>query len=185
MDELKNLLGEELYNQVMEKLGDTPFTLGEGKIPLDRFNEVNNKKKELEETLKTVQEQLQGLQSERDTLNTKVSDLQGELKTSNINHRVEAMLQAARAKNPKTVRAVLDLSNIDDTEECYSAIQAQIDSLKTSDSYLFEGNVVTGNEPSTSNLGSGGITKEDFQKMSYKERVALYENNRELYDTLK
>ena len=30
----------------------------------------------------------------------------------------------------------------------------------------------------------GNITKEDFMKMNYSERAELYNNNKELYDTL-
>ena len=29
MNKLKELLGEELYNQVIEKIGDTPISVGE------------------------------------------------------------------------------------------------------------------------------------------------------------
>ena len=43
MEKLKEILGEELFNQVQEKLKDTDIKL-DGKIPYDRFNEVNNKK---------------------------------------------------------------------------------------------------------------------------------------------
>ncbi|MGB4493061.1 MAG: hypothetical protein WBI32_09420, partial [Halanaerobiales bacterium] len=61
MNKLKELLGEELYNQVIEKIGDTPISLGEGKIPMDRFNEVNNKKKELQEKVDLLEADLRAL----------------------------------------------------------------------------------------------------------------------------
>lgn len=47
---LKEKLGEELYNQVMEKLGDTKIMVDNGNfVPKSRFDEVNNQKKELKE----------------------------------------------------------------------------------------------------------------------------------------
>ena len=40
----------------------------------------------------------------------------------------------------------------------------------------------TGNHP---RVGDGAITKEQFNKMTYKERVDLFNSNKELYNQLK
>lgn len=46
--DLKELLGEELYSQVVDKLGDKKLMVDDGNfIPKHRFDEVNNQKKEL------------------------------------------------------------------------------------------------------------------------------------------
>src|SRR5690625_3914058 len=64
---LKELLGEELYNQVIEKVGDNKIAIvSDGNwFPKDKFDEKNNEVKDL-------QEQLTGLQS---TLETQKEEL--------------------------------------------------------------------------------------------------------------
>lgn len=179
--DLKEMLGEELYAQVMEKVGDTPITLGEGKIPLDRFNEVNAKKKELEEKVVELEETIRAVGSEKETLSTKVKELEGKVESTLL----ESTYTKFGVKNPKAVSALVDLEQLKGEEGMdYSKLEEQLNALKQSDPYLFGGNEVKGNEPTTTNLGAVGITKQDFAKMGYKERVSLYNSNRELYETL-
>ena len=59
---LKELLGEELYSQVTEKLGDKKIMVDDGNfIPKSRFDQVNQAKKELEVQLKDRDTQLADL----------------------------------------------------------------------------------------------------------------------------
>lgn len=44
--------------------------------------------------------------------------------------------------------------------------------------------VVAGRDPDNKNTSLKGITKEQFNKMSYKERVELYNTDKELYNSL-
>ena len=179
--DLKEMLGEELYNQVMEKVGDTPITLGEGKIPLDRFNEVNTKKKELEDKVSELEETIRAVESDKETLSTKVVDLEGQLD----NTLLQSTFTKFGVKNQKAVSALIDLEQVkEESGTNFDKLEEQLSALKQSDPYLFGGNEVKGNEPTTTNLGAVGITKQDFAKMGYKERVALYNSNKELYETL-
>lgn len=184
MERLKELLGEELYNQVIEKVGDTPISIGEGKIPMDRFNEVNNKKKELEEKVDLLEADLRALKEDSDTLLSTKNELEEELKTTKLNNAIEATLTQTGAKNTKTIRALLDMSKVVENEEGIAGLEEQLSALKQSDPYLFSNNKVEGNSPNTSNLGGGGVTKKDFTKMSYKERLNLFNSDKDLYETL-
>lgn len=184
MEELKEILGEELYNQVIEKVGDTPISLGEGKIPMDRFNEVNNKKKELEEKVDLLEADLRALKEDSDTLLSAKTELEEELKTTKFNNAIDTTLAKTGAKNTKTIKALLDMSKVVEGEEGITGLEEQLNALKQSDPYLFKNNKVEGNSPSTSNVGGGGITKKDFSNMSYKERLSLYNSDRDLYETL-
>ncbi|MFT9493411.1 phage scaffolding protein [Anaerosolibacter sp.] len=57
MDWLKDLLGEELFKQVKEKLGDTKVIKDDGNfIPKSRFDEVNNSKKEMQKQVDDLKE---------------------------------------------------------------------------------------------------------------------------------
>ena len=59
---LKELLGEELYSQVTEKLGDKKIMVDDGNfIPKSRFDQVNQAKKDLEVQLKDRDTQLADL----------------------------------------------------------------------------------------------------------------------------
>lgn len=68
MDKLKELLGEELFNQVKEKLGDTKIMVDDGNfIPKARFDQVNEQKKELQqqvESLKDISSKYESLQKD-------------------------------------------------------------------------------------------------------------------------
>jgi SMC interacting uncharacterized protein involved in chromosome segregation len=57
MDELKKLLGDELFAQLTAKLGDKKVMLDDGNfVPKARFDEVNNQKKELKTQVDTLTE---------------------------------------------------------------------------------------------------------------------------------
>jgi len=68
MEWLKKLLGDDLYSKVVEKLGDKKIIEDDGKlIPKHRFDEVNNKKTELETALQTAKDATIKVQTEFDT----------------------------------------------------------------------------------------------------------------------
>jgi arsenate reductase-like glutaredoxin family protein len=80
MEEFKDLFGEELYNQVVSKIGDKKLILNDGKyIPITKFNEVNESKKALEQQIehykKTGLDTEQLLSSNKE-LNQKFQELQ-------------------------------------------------------------------------------------------------------------
>ncbi|QEK11687.1 hypothetical protein FQB35_04535 [Crassaminicella thermophila] len=68
MDWLKELLGEELYGQVKDKLGDTKIMKDDGNfIPKSRFDQVNEQKKELQkqvDELKDISTKYEALQND-------------------------------------------------------------------------------------------------------------------------
>ena len=59
---LREKLGEELFNQVKEALGDTKIMFNDGSfIPKSRFDEVNESKKLLEDQIKAKDKELKDL----------------------------------------------------------------------------------------------------------------------------
>src|SRR5690625_2891801 len=80
---LKELLGEELYNQVIEKVGDNKIAIvSDGNwFPKDKFDEKNNEVKDL-------QEQLTGLQNTLETQKEElgnIDDLKEQVETYKLN----------------------------------------------------------------------------------------------------
>lgn len=51
MEDLKNLLGEELFNKIQEKLGDKKVMVDDNFIPKTRFDQVNQEKNNLKKQL--------------------------------------------------------------------------------------------------------------------------------------
>lgn len=176
---LKELLGDK-YDEFIGLLGDTPLYLSEGKIPLDRFNEVNTK-------VKALEGQVAQLTAENTTLKTTNETLTGTINTTTMTSKVNEVMTSAGAKDLKVVLAVLG-KTVEDIKDdtALTAFKTEVENLKKSTPYLFNGNSASGNTPAGGGdtAGQTNITKEQFAKMPYKEKVALFNNNRALYDQL-
>jgi predicted phage tail protein len=61
-DKMKELLGEELYNQVKEKIGDKELIINDGTyIPKAKFDDLNNDKKDLKKQLDEANTKIESL----------------------------------------------------------------------------------------------------------------------------
>ena len=174
-------------------------------IPKARFDEVNNAKNTAEALVKERDGQLETLKNSTgdvESLKQQIQTLQddnkakdeahaAEIKQLKIDSAIESALTGAKAKNNLAVKALLkdlDKAEIGD-DGLIKGLAEQIESLRKSDEYLFEAK-----EPKTkvkgAKLGEGAdpepkeLTKEQFNKMSYKEKVNLFNEDKELYDSL-
>ena len=199
---LKELLGEELYSQVTEKLGDKKIMVDDGNfIPKSRFDQVNQAKKDLEVQLKDRDTQLADLSKnnkDNENLLNQIKDLQAlnkqtttdyesKINQMKFDHALEGALNNAKSKNNKALKALLDMNSIKYQEGKLEGLQEQIEALQKDASYLFDLNTAPSNTGGIGNFGRGGkasITKEDFNKMSYNDRVKLYNENPEMYTEL-
>lgn len=173
---LKEVLGNDLYEQVAQKLKGTDFSL-EGKVPYERFSEVNSKKSELLEQVAKLTEQI-------DTLTAQNAKLTKDLSAQSITTKVDDILRKSGARKIDTLRKLLDLSNVEDTEESLGKLQETVNKMKQDEPYLFSNNDISGNLPQGNNAGNS-ISKDDFRRMSYDEKAALFKRDKALYDTLK
>ena len=175
-----------------------------GFIPKSRFDEVNDAKKQLETDIKTRDKQLEDLKKvDAEGLKAEIEKLQGENKTNKqkyeaelkqiqIDNAVEKALMGAKAKNIKAVKALLDLENAELDGDSIKGLEKQMKQLQEGEDskFLFEvedknTNPFKGTKPGEKKDGTPGtVTKEQFNKMSYKERVNLYNSNKDLYDSL-
>lgn len=147
MDELKKLFGEELFSQMTAKLGDKELTLhnkGEklivddgtlvkkdGMIPKERFDEVNNAKKEYAEkvgTLTTEIENLKKLSGDKDKIKEQLDKITADfniLKTESETKEKSLVkkfmlrdhLRDAGAKHVDLLEGKFDLSKIEVGED--------------------------------------------------------------------
>lgn len=202
--DLKELLGEELYNQVMEKAGDNKLAIvSDGSyIPKHKFDEKNDEAKEYKRQLAERDEQLKDLgkkAKDHEELQQTIKDLQKENEDAKKDYeanliktrkeaKLELALKDAKAKNPKAVKALLDAEKISLDGDNLVGLEEQLKALQESDSYLFgdgEPAGLKGRKPNDNNEPpKTGVTKEQFSQMNYKERVALYTENPDLYKQL-
>lgn len=200
--DLKELLGEELYNQVTEKAGDNKLAVvSDGNyIPKEKFDSVNKEKNDykkqvserdtqLDELGKKVKdnEELTGeidrLKSENQTA---TQELQDKLDKQAFDYALKDALTASKVKNAKAVKALLDTDKIKVDGDKLLNLDDQLEALKESDGYLFEQeeqqqqdkpNFTTGQHKTTS--GINPFSKENFnlteQSRLFKEDPAKYE----------
>lgn len=116
------------------------------------------------------------------------TDLEKQIESLKFEHSLESALSKAGAKNVKAAKALLDIESLKDSKNIDVDIETAITTLKESDDYLFGESGPQGTGGSLGNGGKGtgkSITKEEFEKMSYKERVELFNKQPDVYRTLK
>lgn len=182
---LKELLGEELYSQVTEKLGDKKIMVDDGNfIPKSRFDQVNQAKKELEVQLKDRDTQLAELSKnnkDNENLLNQIKDLQAlnkqtttdyenKINQMQFDYALEGALTNAKCKNNKALKALLDINSIKYQEGKLEGLQEQIETLQKDASYLFDLNTAPNNTGGLGNFGRGGaeVNMFDFNFQSLK-----------------
>lgn len=171
-------------------------------IPKSRFDEINSQLKTAKEDLKTRDSQLEELKKiDVEGLNAEIERLQKENKENakanekiinqmKLDNAIEKALTSAKAKNVTAVKALLKLDDVKLEGETVKGLEEQIKKLSEAEdsSFLFdnsEGGGFSGIKPGgSSDPNPETITKEQFNRMGYKERNELFNSNKELYDSL-
>lgn len=153
--DLKELLGEELHKQVMEKIGDHKIAIVSNGywIPKEKFDMVNNEKKQLRELLRERDAQLEELGTKakgHDELQQQIKELQERYKQQakeyqkqlfkqRFDFELDKALTNAKVRNTKAVKALIDLDIVKmDEDGKLKGLDEQLAKLRESDSYLFE-----------------------------------------------
>lgn len=151
---LKDILGDDLYKQVKEKLGDTEVIVvdpNDPMVPKRRLDEViaeRNRYKELVEERDAQLADLKAGAKDNEVLKAQIAELQAknkqaaedyekQLKEQRFAFAVERAVAKADARNVKAVVALLDTSKISLDGENLLGFDEQIAALKKSDPYLF------------------------------------------------
>ena len=98
---------------------------------------------------------------------------------------IEKAVLKSGARNEKAVKSLLDVEELKTSKNFKDDLEKQIKNLQEKESYLFKSEnprmKVVGKSNGTL---EGGITKEQFDAMSYAERVELKKNDGNLYNEL-
>ena len=160
--DLKELLGEELFEQVEAKLKEVDdkdvelFIASENDgdfVRRNRLNEESDKVKELRSQLQDYDTQIEELKKHADAsseLQDKIKEIQdakkeeveslnNKLRQKTLDNEVEKELIKRKARNPKAVKALLDNDTIKlEEDDSVIGLSEQLDKLQESDDYLFE-----------------------------------------------
>lgn len=151
-------LTEEQANNVIGKY--------ENMIPKARFNEVNEAKKLLEQSIVEKEKQLKEITASNldgEELKKQLSELQAQaqakeeemkanLQNLKIDSAIELALTKAGAKNNKAVRSLLDMERIVFKDDKLTGLEEQIKEVQEKEAYLFKNSDtqgVVGGSPKT------------------------------------
>lgn len=169
-----------------------------GYIPKSRFDEVNNEKKKLEttvterdeqlETLKNSTGDVEGMKKQIETLQaenkTKDEEHAAEIKQLKVDAAVSAAITAAKGKNEKAVKALLELDDLELLDDGnVKGLDDQIKKLIEADDTKFLFDTTTTKKPKMKGAKPGEAGNEDgdkapdITKMTYEELAAYMEEN--------
>ncbi|MCM3705323.1 phage scaffolding protein [Cytobacillus firmus] len=167
--DLKELLGEELYKQVMGKVGDSKIAIvSDGNwFPKEKFDAVNTENKDLKKQLKDRDTQLTDLQGKaqgNEDLQKQIQQLQNankkatddyeaKLAQQSFDFALKEALSGAKAKNPKAVEALLNKDAIKLDGDKLLGLDDQLKAIKESDAYLFDAEQNQQQQPPTFSTG--------------------------------
>ena len=165
MDWLKELLKKAGIEEaeVDGVIADINKELPKYFIPKDKYNGVAEAKKKLETDIQERDNQLEKLKNaagNSEELKAQIEQLQAEnqkaaeewqakMSQMQLDFALERALTTAKAKNPKAVKALLDMEKVKLDGEQLLGLDDQLKALKESDSYLFgePGKVGSGTNP--------------------------------------
>lgn len=162
-------------------------------VPKSTYNDVS-------EQLKTANATITDLKKnnvDNEALQQTINDREATIKQMEKDHKAEIiklgresinneLLLKYKAKNNKAVMALLGEIEASDNETYKTLLDSRLKDMSEADDTRFmfgDLKVETRYNPVAGN-GDTTVTKEQFQKMGYTERVALYNENKELYTKL-
>lgn len=164
-------------------------------IPRSRLNDKNTEIKELKDEIKNRDDQITTLQTAvkgNEDLEKKLKDLEkanGDWESKYKQTQIDTAIKLAAkdAKDPADILAFIKKEGLDLAEDgTIKGLDEALKGLKESKPYLFaeENPSLKGRTPQTPPPANNGVNKEQFLKMSYSDRVKLYNENPDLYNKL-
>lgn len=152
MEFLKDVLGEELFNQVAEKLNGNEkiriANVADGSfIPKEKFDTERNNAKALKTQIEELNSKIGTMQNDSDALNAMRVQLQAmqnditakdeAMKKQELRYSIREAVRDSKAKNADIVCRMIDESKISIVDGKLTGLSDQIEALQKSDGYLF------------------------------------------------
>ena len=179
---LKSLdLSDEVIDRIMTENGNDINNLKakqtEFETQVTEFKkQVTERDRQLEELKKSVgdsenlKEQINKLQEDN---KKSTADYEAKIKQMQVDNAVTLALTNAKAKNAKAVRALLDLTDIKLDGETVKGLDEQIEKLRETDAYLFDGESKPKINGAVAGESGNTMTQKPVKEMNYSERVAF------------
>ena len=184
-------LTKEQIDSIMDENGrDIETEKEKGAATLAELEDVKNQLKEANSTITDLKknnadnEALQAKVKEyEDTIKTQKADYEAKVRNLTLDSAIEKALSKAGAKHIDLLSTKIDREKLK-VEEGGNVIglDEQINSYKETYKDLFVPKI-EGRDPNNKSTSNKGMTKEQFNSLSYKERVELYNTNKDLYDS--
>ena len=158
-------------------------------IPKDKYNEVSEAKKKLETDIQERDKQLEQLKAaagSNEELKKQIETLQAENKKAaeewqakmaqmQLDFALERALTTAKAKNPKAVKALLNLENVKLDGDKLLGLDDQLKAIQQSDPYLFgeSGKVGSGTNPPGAGNPEANPWKKDSWNLTMQGKILL------------
>lgn len=168
---LEDILGEELYKQVTEKLGDEEIAIvSNGQwIPKTKFDGINEEKKEYKNQVDDLNKQLGGLQGKLkdnddaantiDNLKQQIADKEKEMTSIRKTNAIKLEVLKASPNDVADILPHLKNESINTAEDgAITGLKEQLDVLKENKAYLFK---EEGPDGTGGSKGGGAKTKLD------------------------
>ena len=191
MDWLKELLKKAGIEEgkLDSTIADINKELPKHFIPKDKYNEVAEAKKKLEADIQERDKQLEQLKNaagNSEELKAQIEQLQAEnqkaaeewqakMAQMQLDFAIEKALAAAKAKNPKAVKALLDLEKVKLDGEQLLGLDDQLKELQKSDAYLFgeSGKVGSGTNPPGAGNPEANPWKKETWNLTQQGKILL------------
>lgn len=195
MPKLNEIIGEDAFKAlpdgVKNKYKDIDFVDSTGYVEKSELDTANNSIRDYKKQLKDRDTQLETLNDKakgnedltaeierlkKENKNT-TKDYEAKLEKINFDTKLDKALASAKAKNPKTVKALLNIENLKLDGDDIIGLKEQLEGLKESDGYLFDedtkGDDSKGNPNpgGTGNIGNPGFSQQG-KELSLGERLA-------------
>ena len=191
MDWLKELLKKAGIEEekVDGVISDISKELPKYFIPKDKYNEVAEAKKKLETDIQERDNQLEQLKNaagNSEELKAQIEQLQAEnqkaaeewqakMAQMQLDFAIEKALAAAKAKNPKAVKALLDMEKVKLDGEQLLGLDDQLKAIQQSDPYLFgeSGKVGSGTNPPGAGNPEANPWKKETWNLTQQGKILL------------
>ncbi|WP_020006209.1 phage scaffolding protein [Salinicoccus albus] len=182
---------DEAAQSIDEHIADQADDSKSGMVPRKRLNDKNDEIKDLQDEIAQRDDQITDLkesteddselQKQIDNLQQENADWSERHKESQLNNAIKLAV-AKDANDANDVLALLDKDGLELDGDSVKGLDEKVSALRESKPYLFEqpkgktGRTPGDGEPAPS------VTKEQFDKMNYEQRLDVYNNHKELYD---
>ena len=172
----KNYVSKTQFNEKNDAYKQAKQEIENLTTDINNLSEANKANEALQSQIKELQ----------DAATQREADYNENIKNMKIDTAITKALSKSGAMNETILTGLLDRTKIAIGEDnTITGIQEQIVALKESDPYLFKQDSIKGVVPGDATPKThDGITKEQFNKMSYLDRVQLQETNPDLYSEL-